>query len=507
MTELSDAVIIRRWAQAGVEVLREHRDELNALNVFPVPDGDTGTNMYLTFRAAAEAEAGRAGALDDAADALAAMARGALLGARGNSGVILAQVLQAGAEYAAHAGGQLNLQTLLIKVAQAARAAVANPIEGTALTVLDAAAASLAREPGAAATAARETLERTPDMLPALREAGVVDSGGRAAVLLLDTLTAIWHGAAINSPTVGFVPLSVPQVHACDADAAYEVMFVVPVDRADAVESAIENHGVSLVVSRGLELAQIHIHADAPELVIACAHAVAPVRHIRMEALTASQQSRRIIAQAFGSGIIRVLVDAGVVVVPGEPDARASVQDFVSAALKSGANEVVLLSSDADTVQVCEIAAAELVREGVSAEVVATRSLSETLAAVAVADLSSPLADLVDALSASAAATSTISICAATRESSTPVGVVSQGDVLGFVDGELVSSSPDLVDALCAAATRVQTAELVTVLVGSAISVADRDDALEALREMFTDADFEIIEGHQDVWLLLVGCE
>ena len=109
MSDLSDADLIRLWAQAGVEVLREHRQELNALNVFPVPDGDTGTNMYLTFRAAAEAEAARTGADDDAADALTAMARGALLGARGNSGVILAQVLQAGAHYATTTTERLNM--------------------------------------------------------------------------------------------------------------------------------------------------------------------------------------------------------------------------------------------------------------------------------------------------------------------------------------------------------------------------------------------------------------
>jgi len=90
-----DAAIVRRWAQSGVELLEKHRLELNALNVFPIPDGDTGTNLYLTFKAAAQAELARTGQLDDAQDALSAMARGALLGARGNSGVILAQTLRA----------------------------------------------------------------------------------------------------------------------------------------------------------------------------------------------------------------------------------------------------------------------------------------------------------------------------------------------------------------------------------------------------------------------------
>ena len=507
MSDLSDADLIRLWAQAGVEVLREHRQELNALNVFPVPDGDTGTNMYLTFRAAAEAEAARTGADDDAADALTAMARGALLGARGNSGVILAQVLQAGAHYATTTTERLNLQTLLIRVAQAARAAVANPIEGTALTVLDAAAQSLAREPGAAATAARETLERTPDMLPALREAGVVDAGGRAAVLLLDTLNAIWHGEAISSPAVGFVPLSVPQLKSCDADAAYEVMFVVPVETIDAVEAAIENHGVSLVTTRGVDLAQVHIHADAPELVIACAHAVAPVRHIRMELLSAPSASRKLVAQAFGSGVIRSLVDGGVVVVPGEPDARPSVQDFVSAALKSGAAEVVLLASDADSIQVCEIAAAELSREAVTVAVVASASLTETLAAAAVFDAAAEFDDCVQSLRSAVGACSTVSLCKAFRDSKTAVGDVAEGDELGFFNGTLVEAGADIVDVLCATSLHVPDPELITVLVGAGVGADDRADVIDALADMFPAAEATVIDGHQDVWQFVIGFE
>ena len=427
---------------------REHRDELNALNVFPVPDGDTGTNMYLTFRAAAEAEVQRLGRPDDASDALAAMARGALLGARGNSGVILAQVLQSAAAYAQEAEGRLSFTTLLIKAAQAARAAVADPKEGTALTVLDAAAASFAREPGMAASAARETLERTTDMLPALQQAGVVDAGGRAAVLLLDTLTAIWHGADVASPPVGFVPLSVPHAARCTADADYEVMFVVEADKVAQVTAAVENHGVSLVVTSGQEQAQVHIHTDSPELVIARAHAVSSVRHVRMESLLAIHSHRAVVAHAFGSGVIRVLVDAGVVVVPGEPDARPSVQDFVSAALKSGAVEVILVTSDTDSVHVCELAAIELHNEGLHVEVVPTASLTQTLAAVAVENALTELSDDALAMRSAAELSRTVAVCAASRDSSTPIGNVRQGDLLTFIDGRLIARSAQMADAV-----------------------------------------------------------
>ncbi|MEY4348108.1 MAG: hypothetical protein RIS43_527, partial [Actinomycetota bacterium] len=257
--KMFDAQIVRQWAYVGVNTLREHRGELNALNVFPVPDGDTGTNLYLTFKAAYEAELQRTGAEDDAHDALRAMARGALLGARGNSGVILAQTLAAFADAAVTMPQGLTLRGLLSAGATAARAAVAAPIEGTALTVLDAAAATEARDPSEAADAARETLRRTPEMLDALKIAGVVDAGGRGVVLLLDALNAVWNGTEVASPPVGFVPSEVPVVHACDADARFELMFLVPTALHEKVQQNIVNSGVSLAITSGREFAQVHI--------------------------------------------------------------------------------------------------------------------------------------------------------------------------------------------------------------------------------------------------------
>lgn len=518
MSELTDAVIIRRWAEVGAEVLRSHRAELNALNVFPVPDGDTGTNLYLTFRAAAEAEASRTGAADDARDALNAMARGALLGARGNSGVILAQVLQAVAASASQTSGGLNFRDIMVTVAHAARSAVADPQEGTALTVLDAAAAALAREPSVAASAARESLERTTDMLPILRAAGVVDAGGRGAVLLLDALNAIWHGADtwqgaaanaadVQSPPVGFVPDSAPHAAACDADAAYEVMFVVPSADASAVISAIEPHGVSFVVTSGQDLTHIHIHGDAPELIIARAHSITEVRHIRMESLTSSPKARALVAQAFGSGIVRLLVDAGVVVVPCEPDSRASVQDFVSAALKSGAAEVVLLPGDKDSLAVADIAARELAADGVAAVMVPTQFVTETLAAVAIADLTDDLQHLVSSMSEASRNVATVGISIATRESSTPAGHIAAGEYLVSVAGEIRAARPSLVQALGTALDEIPDPQLVTVIVGHGVTAEERSAALELLEQRFENAEFDIVDGHQDVWRLIVGFE
>ena len=505
--KLFDAQIVRRWAQAGVNTLREHRGELNALNVFPVPDGDTGTNLYLTFKSAYEAELQRTGDLEDAVDALRAMARGALLGARGNSGVILAQTLAAFAETAATMTEGLTLRGLLSAGATAARSAVAAPIEGTALTVLDAAAATDPREPSAAASAARETLGRTPEMLEVLKHAGVVDAGGRGVVLLLDALNAVWHGVEVASPPVGFVPSEVPHAHACEADARFELMFIVPAATQDSVRAAIIDAGVSLAITSGREFAQVHIHADVPSEVLDRAKAVAEVRNIRIELLEQEVQSRKIVAQAFGSGVVQQLAELGVTVVAAEPDTRPSVQDFYSAGVRANAREVIVLSSDNDSIQVAELAIKELHNDGIEAILVPTKTIVHTLAAVSVANSNVDVAaDALGMLNAAESVTS-IGITQASRDSATPKGIIKQHDYLGFVNAELMTVSSDLVDALCEAAVQAPHAELITMISGSKLASADFEDAEEALRTMFPAAEIVHVAGHQEVWSLLVGME
>lgn len=502
--QLVDAEIVRRWAQLGTAALRTHRDEINALNVFPVPDGDTGTNLLLTFQSAQAAELARQGDPLDAADALAAMARGALLGARGNSGVILAQALQA---FATEAGAaQLTLARLLTAGASAARAAVADPVEGTALSVLDAAAEVAARDPEAAAEAARVALARTPEQLEKLRLAGVVDAGGRGVVLLLDALVAAWHGRDLQSPPVGFIPTSVPAM-ACEPDAKYEVMFLADAQDSAAITHAIENRGVSLSVTTGQDDCQVHIHTDEPAAVIAAATEVGQLRNIRMELLAPSSHNRRLVAQAYGSGLVQLLAEAGVQVVAAEPDIRASVQDFVAAAVRTGAAEVVLLPGDADSVPVANLAATELSAQGVLAVVVPTVTLMQTMAAVAVHEPNLSIADAVAEMEIAVTGVTTLSVSQASRDSATPLGEIATGDYLCFVDGQLQSASKDLVDAICAQLAHVGPSELITIVTGRELAESDAVDIVDAVQTICPDAEVSVMAGRQELWLVHIGVE
>lgn len=285
MAEALDARAVRHWCRVSLSALGHAREEIDALNVYPVPDGDTGTNLYLTMEAAtAAAEASPDD--EDLARTLGSVVTAAMLGARGNSGVILSQLLRG---FAAGLGGtaELDGQSLARAMRIAARAgytAVAVPVEGTILTVAKEAAnsaelaaqsvgdgmAGLAHVAQAAARGAAEALARTPDQLEVLRLAGVVDAGGRGLCLILDALVnAITDTTPVSYPVVRLprvIPAPVPVALAELPGPDYEVMYLL--DAEDSVIPTLEKRlaalGDSLVVAGGDRLWNIHVHVDNP---------------------------------------------------------------------------------------------------------------------------------------------------------------------------------------------------------------------------------------------------
>lgn len=497
-----DAAIVRRWAQSGVELLAKHRLELNALNVFPIPDGDTGTNLYLTFKAAAEAESSRTGRSDDAQDALNAMARGALLGARGNSGVILAQTLRSFADTAA-LDSQLNFVSLIKAGAKAARSAVSNPQEGTALTVLDAVANSNAEGPISAGEVARQALLKTPDMLPALKQAGVVDAGGRGVVLLLDALAAAWNQKPNESPAVGFVPSSVPQTIDCQADGKFELMFLAPSLIVDAITNQIAELGSSLVVTSGEDVSQVHIHVDDPAEVLATVGKIATPRNVRIELLEAASRDRVVVVQAFGSGLVQEFAETGAYVVACEPDARSSVSDFVDAAIRSNAKEVILVAGDRDSVQVTELAAKLLKELGVLAAVVPATSMPSALIAVSVFEETADFKVTTDKMIDACNSVISVAITKANRDSSTPLGNIKQGNYLLIVENEILAFGISISVLLEKMKSITDGKEVATLIWGADISGDAKIQILDKLRGL----DVFEISGNQDIWLMMAGLE
>jgi fatty acid kinase len=285
--------------------LRQHRDEINSLNVFPVPDGDTGTNMLLTQEAVERALAG----LEDSArlDALGrAISRASLLGARGNSGVILSQVLRGLCERLP-ADGRVTpaeLAAALEHASHEADRAVARPADGTVLSVLrDAARSAAEAAPRAADCAAlmaavldeaRESLARTKDVLPELREAGVVDAGGKGLVLLFDALHASLTGRQPSEPVGPSGPVGArapDRSVSSPPEFAHEVQFLLEAedDRVAPLRHRLGSLGDSLVVVGGGGLYNVHVHTNAPDEAVQAAREAGRPRDVsvvRLEALS-----------------------------------------------------------------------------------------------------------------------------------------------------------------------------------------------------------------------------
>ncbi|HWM72400.1 MAG TPA: DAK2 domain-containing protein, partial [Nocardioides sp.] len=390
--------VVLRFVDIATDALAAAREEIDALNVYPVPDGDTGTNMYLTVSAARDAVREATGGDPESPmrEALAAFARGALLGARGNSGVILSEMLRAIVRRIADSSPEERNATVMADAlhlaADASYAAVGEPVEGTMLTVFRA-ASEAARELAAgdsvrgrdvftaAAKAAREALARTPDQLSVLRDAGVVDAGGRGICVILDAAeTALTGRRPVPVPAAlgdHAIPIphhragGVPEGDLHPDGPAYEVMYLLDAedDAIPGLRNRLAGLGDSLVVVGGTGLWNVHVHVDDVGAAIEAGidagrphrvrvtHFAEQVDETRGSQGAAEREGRRIVAVAAGPGLAALFEGAGAVVVTGGPGRRPSTGQILEAITACGAHEVVVLPNDADSVRAARIAA------------------------------------------------------------------------------------------------------------------------------------------------------
>ena len=471
--EVLDPSAVRRWCAAAVAALEAARSEIDDLNVYPVPDGDTGTNLLLTLRAADEAV--RTDPPGDLAATLGSMARGAVLGARGNSGVIASQVLRGLAESLGSAPGGRDLAKALARAAELAWEAVADPVEGTMLSVVRAAAEaatgeSLAEVARGAARGAAAALERTPDQLPVLARAGVVDAGGRGLCLLLEALASVVGG----EPVVAHRPVrtarrETPRETGSDAY-GYEVQYLLAADEpaVATLREELAGLGDSLVVvgaGEGIWTVRVQVNdiggaieagirAGRPWRITVARFADEPPVH---------REGTAVVAMAPGGGVAELFAAEGVLVVDASQDA------VLEAVLAAGTAAAVVLPGGAE-LTACADAAADRAREaGVEVAVVPIRSAVQGLAAVAVHDETRRFGDDVIAMAEAAAATRWAEAYPATRDALTMAGPCRAGDVLGLVDGDVVIVGRELPVVAAGLLDRMLSGggELVTLVLGT----------------------------------------
>lgn len=536
-----------RFADVALEALGVAREEIDALNVYPVPDGDTGTNLFLTLESARQALVDRVEA-DPACDltaALGAYSRGALLGARGNSGVIMAQLLGAMLKRIARASPGERAATVfaeaMAQAADAGYAAVGQPVEGTILTVSRAAGDAAVRSAQvprnrlghvlrASAAAAREALEHTPEQLAVLRDAGVVDAGGRGLCVVLDAAetTVTGRAAPVAHAALGrhAIPVPLPRDDLRPDGPAYEVMYLLDAedDAVRELRRTLAPLGDSLVVVGGEGLWNVHVHVDDVGAAVEAGIAAGRPHRVRvthfaeqMERLggqrdraraAEGRSGRKVVVVAAGEGLGRLFAEAGATVVPGAGRRPSTVQ-VLEAIEATGAAEVVVLPNDRDSVAVAE-AAAQTARDdaGVRVSVIPTHAQVQGLAALAVHEPGRSFEEDVLHMTAAARHARSGAVTVAARQAITTAGPCEPGDVLGAVEGDFAVVGEDLYDVAVDVLERLLGGggELVTIVAG-----ADGDELAERAAAHLASAhptvDVVVYDGGQERYPLLLGVE
>lgn len=469
------------WASRAVSLLSQHCEEINALNVFPVPDADTGSNMTHTMESALD-EARKLSPEDqaDAARVTAALSAGAVRGARGNSGVVLSQVLRGIATAAA--SGELDglaiRESLNLALDMVLRAIV-DPVDGTVVTVLRATVAavnaaedtSLVAQVATAVDAARVALQKTPSQLEVLREAGVVDAGGQGFVLLLEALAdevngTEWSAAALGTSHAG---------HGVPAE--LEVMFYISEADIDQLTEQLNPLGNSLLIARDSETSgQVHIHSRVAGQVIEEAFALGKLEDLRIEVLPSAEQPptlhRLILAIAPAGPIAKLYQEAGATVI--SRTGGDIVSQIVDTVRRAAVDEVILLPNG--MLEYGELVNAELASHAIDSvmNILPTARLVSGIAALAVHDPGQPLAADTYAMAEAAGSMRTAVLTRADKSMLTQAGACSRGDILVTSGAELVLVSESIQDATEQIVLRLLQGggELVTLLLTDAAGAA-----------------------------------
>ncbi|MBV9368990.1 MAG: DAK2 domain-containing protein [Frankiales bacterium] len=533
MPEALDAEALRRWCAWGHDALHAARAEIDALNVFPVADRDTGTNLLLTWEAVAGA--GEDSAARTVAALIRELADAAVQAAAGNSGVILARYLVGLAEdwRWLDVAAATDVRRGLAAAAAGATAAVARPLEGTVLTVARAAAqgaraaegADVALVLAAALAAAEQALARTPEQLTVLREAGVVDAAGRGLVVLLGALAGAAAGVRPEPPlpAAGVSPASpVPTTAAREVGSdgyGYEVQYLL--DAPDAAVAGLRDVlarlGDSVAVAGGGGVHNVHVHVN--DIGAAIEAGIAAGRPYRISVTRFADSATppapvaptgsALVAVAPADGLAALFRAAGADVVPGGAGKACSTADLVTAMRRRGAAQVVLLPNDRDLVSRAEAAADVLRAGGATVAVLPSRSVVQGLAAVAVHDPARRFGDDVVAMSAAAAATRYGAVTRATSDAQTSAGRCRAGDILGLLDDDVALIGDDVADVSRGLLDRllIGGGELVTLVTGVdaaadlAPGLADYLGVTRPVVEVVT------YDGGQPLFPLLVGVE
>ncbi len=537
---------VREMFRAASRWLELNKEQVNAINVFPVPDGDTGTNMHLTMRSTME-EADRC--QESAAGAvLGAMAHGALMGARGNSGVILSQIVR-GLALAVEGVAELDSKALAAGLQQGsdtAYKAVTQPTEGTILTVIrDVASAAgdnsngdVAALMAAVVDAARDSVARTPDLLPVLAEAGVVDAGGQGLFVLLEGMLRHLRGETIEGEAAAADSslekefLSVVEQHHQAEESPYgyctEVLIEGQALPVDDLRERVLAMGDSVLVVGDESLVRIHVHTDDPGALLALGTGAGSLVQVKVDNIR--HQARRFVelhqardeaaarvsvpesqissvAIVSGEGLADVFRDVGCSrIVSGGPTMNPSTRDILAAIESCPTDEVVVLPNDKNIIMAANQAVEATQKRAV---VVPSRSVPQGITALLAMNPEEGLDENARAMEDALTSVRTIEITTAVR--STEIGgvAVEEGQTIALVDEELKVATDSPEEALDAALDGLTggSTSLITLCYGADVTEEEARAVAAHLRKRYAGHEVEVVAGGQPHYLYIVSLE
>lgn len=545
-----DGIKFAEMVQMGAHHLYQNASYVDSLNVFPVPDGDTGTNMNLSMTSGAkETEANISEHIGKTAQAL---SKGLLMGARGNSGVILSQLFRG---FGKTIEKEATIDAKMLAAAfqggvDTAYKAVMKPVEGTILTVAREAAAKgvevaettddLIELMEAFVTEAKASLDRTPELLPVLKEVGVVDSGGQGLLFVYEGFLASLKGEALPEKNDASLDDLINAEHhrvqdfmnTEDIEFGYctEIMVRFEADKEPFNEEQFRNEldpmGDSLLVISDDEIAKVHIHTETPGAVLSAGQKYGSLMKIKVdnmreqhaaivndESSTVAPMKKvekipyAIVTIAMGEGIATLLRSIGAsYVIEGGQTMNPSTEDIVKAVKEIGAERVLILPNNKNIVMAAE-QAAELLE--IEAAVVPTKTIPQGMAAILAFNPELSVEDNKQTMTEGFAHVKTGQVTYAVRDTSIDGVEIRKDDYMALAEGKIILSTPQMMDAAKEVINRLvdEDSEIVTVIYGEDATEEQADELASFIEENFADAEVEIVEGNQSLYPFILSVE
>lgn len=539
-TEKLNGHDVRRMFDAALAGLAERYKEIDALNVFPVPDGDTGTNMYLTFSAAVE-EASRVNT-SSVGLVVEAAARGALMGARGNSGVILSQLLRGFAQELKDSD-QVNSTAFaqaLQEGVKVAFKAIMKPVEGTILTVAREAAKGALKISGrtpnivellrTAANVAEETLRDTPKMLPALADAGVVDAGGMGWLVILRGFQAGVSGETakdIYDKTADAVTdKAIEETETFSLQYPYCTELLINITGGViGLENSLEQLGDSLIIAESGSLCRVHVHSAHPGEVIECclrygslkdvkvtnmidqATGAAPAGTTKKPVSKGNGKPFGVVSVAMGEGIKNVMESLGAdIVISGGQTMNPSTQEMLAAVEQLNQKTVIILPNNKNIImsanQLADLSDKKIV-------VVPTTTIPQGLAALLALIPGADSEKTVKVMQEAYSMVKTGEVTYAVRSTKVNDRAIEKGEIIGLCDEEIVAAGNEIGAVVIELLGKMITpdSEVCTLYFGDQVTSEDAQELLDQLAEQFPELEYELVSGGQPLYYYIISVE